>query len=207
MIFYRGQKQSLKKGTNCFFWVAKIRYKGFVLTELLVNIGILVIISGAVYTSFSLSQKAYRESEYSAEITQNGRVITERMTRDIRQARKIAGDLPEEEGSAVDEITFEDGHVSDQYHYVRYFKSGNKIEREILGYYFSGDASETLVPYNAIPPSGQSLVTKTLEQSRTIGEYVSDLKIWKLKGINIDLSLAKNDKILYLETKILGRNL
>ena len=185
----------------------KIKNKGFVLTELLITIAILVLISGAAYSSFIMSQRAYKASEFSAEITQNGRVITERMTRDIRQARQLVGDLPDTEAGGVSEIIFEDGHISDQYHYVHYFKSGDKISREVIGYYFSGDAAETLVPYNAIPPVSQNLLSKTPEASKTIGECVSDLKIWKFKGINIDLSLAKQDKNLYLETKILGRNL
>lgn len=181
--------------------------KGFVLTELLVNIAILVLISTAVYSSFVLSQRAYRESQVSAEITQNGRVIMERMTRDIRQARKIAVSLPGDKASAVTSIIFEDGHIAEQYHYVRYFLADASIYKEVIGYYFSGDALETLVPYNAVPPSGQSLLSKTLDAPKVIGEYVSDLEIWEMEGIRIDLSLAKNDKTLYLETNILGRNL
>jgi prepilin-type N-terminal cleavage/methylation domain-containing protein len=207
MIFYKKQNNFLNKGTDCCASSGKIKDKGFVLTELLVTITILVLISASVYEGFVLTQRAYKESELSAEITQNGRVITERMTRDIRQARKIAGDLPEEKDYALDEITFEDGHVSEQYHYVRYFKSNDKINKEVTGYYFSGDALQTLMPYNAVPPVGQTLLTKTLEQSRTIGEYVSDLKIWKMEGINISLSLEKKDRALYLETKVLGRNI
>lgn len=207
MIFYKEQKRYLNRVTEHSFCGRKIENKGFALMELLVTIVILVLISAAIYASFSLSQRAYRESEISAEVTQNGRVIMERMTRDIRQARNITGNLPEEESSAAEEIIFEDGHTSEQYHYVRYFKINAIIKREVSGYYFSGDPMETLVPYNSLPPSGQSLLTKTLEQARTIGECVSILRIWKSEVINVDLGLTKNNKALYLETKILGRNL
>lgn len=207
MIFYKGQKKSLNRFTGCGFLGRKADNKGFALTELLVTTVILVLISAAIYASFTISQRAYRESEFSAEVTQNGRVIMERMTRDIRQARNIVGNLPEEESSAAEEIIFEDGHVLEQYQYVRYFKINDIIKREVSGYYFSGDPTETLVPYNAFPPSGQSLLTKTIEQAKTIGECVSILKIWKSNGINIDLGLAKNNKNIYLETKISGRNL
>lgn len=185
-----------------------MKNKSFVLIELLISIVILLLISAAVYSSFILSQKAYKESNFLAEITQNGRVITERMTRDIRQARKIVGGgLPNTEANAVSEITFEDGHISDQYNYIHYFKLNDKINKEIIGYYFSGDPQQTLVPYNAVPPGGQNLVMKNLELSKTIGECVTDLKIWDFQGINIGLSLMKNNKTLYLKTKILGRNL
>lgn len=166
-----------------------------------------MLISGAVYTSFTLSQKAYKESENSAEITQNGRVILERMNREIRQAKEIVGNFPEDEASAEDEITFEDGHVSESYHYIHYFKSVDTIKKEVIGYYFSGDAGQTLVPWNTTPPAGQTLLSKTLEEARTTGEWVSDLKIWGSKIINIALSLKKQDKSLHLEIKILGRNL
>jgi prepilin-type N-terminal cleavage/methylation domain-containing protein len=184
-----------------------MKNKGFTLTELLITITILALISGAVYAGFTLSQKAYRESEISAEITQNGRVILERMNREVHQAKEIAGDFPEDKGSAEDEIMFEDGHITDSYHYIHYFKTGDTIEREVVGYYFSGDGSQSLVPWNAVPPAGQTLLAKTLEEAKTIGEWVSDLKIWGTKIINIALSLEKKDKSLYLETKISGRNL
>jgi len=140
--------------------------KAFTLTELLISITILVLINGAVYLSYNLSQKAYREGEKLAEITQNGRVIIERMNREIRQAKEITGDSPEERSSAQSEITFEDGHILDPYHYIHYFKTGNIIKREVLGYFFSGDIEETLHPWNALPPQGQTLETKTLEEAK-----------------------------------------
>jgi len=183
-----------------------MRKKGFTLIELLITIAVLTLISGAVYTSFTLSQKAYRESETSAEITQNGRVILERMNREIHQAKEIVGDFPEEKGSAEDEITFEDGHIVDSYHYIHYFKTDKTIEREVIGYYFSGDAGQNLVPWNAIPPVGQTLLSKNLEGAKTIGEWVEGLNIWGSKIINIALTLKKQNKNFYLETKVLGRN-
>lgn len=180
--------------------------RGFTLTELLVTITILVIITGAVYLGYNLSQKAYREGEKAAEITQNGRVIIERINREIRQTKEITGPFPEERESAVSEITFEDGHTTTTYRYVHYFKTNNNIEREIIGYYFSGDSEETLVPWDALPPQGQTLEGKILEEVRIIGEWVSVLEFWGSKVINIALTLEKKGKVLNLETKIFSRN-
>jgi prepilin-type N-terminal cleavage/methylation domain-containing protein len=181
--------------------------KAFTLPELLVTMAILVIVMGAVYLAYSLNQKAYREGEDTAEITQNGRVIVERFNREIRQAKEIVGSFPESEEEATSTITFEDGHIADPYHYIHYFKTDDTVKREVLGYYFSGDSEETLVPWNAVPPDGQTLETKTLEATKIIGEWVSGLGLWGSEIINIALTLEKSDKTLYLETKIFGRNL
>jgi len=180
---------------------------GFTLTELLITITILVIVTGAVYGGYSLSQKAYSNGEASAEITQNGRVIIERMNREIRQAKEITGDFPEEEESAQNEIIFEDGHIETPYYYIHYFQSDGEIKREVLGYYFSGDITQTLVPWDAIPPVGQTLETKILEENKVIGEWVSNLELWGSKIININLILQKKDKVFNLKSEILGRNL
>ena len=183
-----------------------MREKAFTLNELLITVAIFIIVTGAIYGGYNLSQKAYRESEIAAEITQNSRVIIERMNREIRQAKELVGDFPEEKQDAENEITFEDGHVAEPYQYIHYFIEDSTIKREVLGFYFSGDPEEVLVPWDAIPPAGQSLEVKTLESAKIIGEWVKNLEIWGSGIINVALELQKNDKSFYLETKILGRN-
>ncbi|MFH1582202.1 MAG: prepilin-type N-terminal cleavage/methylation domain-containing protein [bacterium] len=184
--------------------------KGFTLTELLVSIAILSIVTGAVYLGFTLSQKAYHESEKAAEITQNGRVILERITRELHQSREIATELLEEEseGQVIPEggIIFEDGHVEDPYNYIHYFKEEEKIKREVIAYYFSGNPG-VYVPWDSKPSLGQTLETETLESAKTIGEYLTTLKFWGSKVINISLTLEKNNKKIDLKTKVFGRNL
>lgn len=183
-----------------------MRNKAFTLSEVLIVITILIVVITAVYSGYFLGQKAYRESEISAEITQNGRVILERITREIRQAKEIVGDFPEEREGAEDEITFEDGHISDSYNYIHYFKSGGSIEREVIVYYFSGDFDQSPVPWSAIPPQGQTLEVKNLEEAKIIGEYVDTLELWGSRIINVAINLKEKDKSLNLETAILGRN-
>lgn len=184
--------------------------KGFTLVEVLVVIVIIGLVMGAIYSGYLLSQRASREGEISAEITQNGRVILERMTREIRQAREIVNELPEEEPSATSTIIFEDGHISDPYHYIHYFHENSEkklVKREVVGFYFSSDTEETLVSRDAIPPTGQTLETKTLEEAVTIGEYVTDLNFWETEVIHVGLTLQKKNKTFKLKTQIFGRNL
>lgn len=181
--------------------------KGFTLTEILIVISMFFLIIGAVYSGYLLSYRSYRTGEKMAEITQNGRVILERMTREIRQAREIVTEIPEQEINATDTIEFEDGHATSSYHYIHYFKDDDKVKREVIGYYFSGDPTETLVPWDATPPLNQSLATTSLETSKIIGEYVDTLGFWGSKLIGINLTLKKEEKNSNLKTKIFGRNL
>lgn len=187
--------------------------ESFTLVELLVTIVILVLVIGAVYWAFALGQRAYQEAEMAAEIAQNGRVISERMTREIRQARDIVTELSDDQAGATSTVEFEDGHDITYVGYIRYFweEQDNTIKREKIAYYFSdsGDPNNpnTYVAWNATPPAGETLETVILESSQIIGEYVNDLQIWGSSLINIALTLEKKDKILDSKTKVFGRNL
>ena len=268
----------------------KYSHTGFSLTEMLIVIAIFILVILAVYSVYNLSQQAYLTGEKLAEITQNGRVVLERISREIRQAKEIVTELPEERIDAPNEIKFQDGHISlvfeedtaqgasinaitlasdasdeddyykdvfvkiisgvgagqtrkiykyngttkvadiegswdttpisgssykidSSFHYIYYYQDeNNNIYRKVSTYCFSEDsitciAPETYVPWNAIPPIGQTLLEITLEAPRIIGEYVSNLEFWGFRVINISLTLEKKNKTIDLETKILGRNL
>lgn len=189
----------MKKKTGCF-------NKGFTLIEVSVTTAILGLVLAAIYGVYNLSQKAYATEEGMVEITQNGRVIFERLSREIRQATELVTELPSSEDSATSTIMFEDGHITEPYYYIRYFQEGELVKREVLGFYFSGDGSETLVPWDAVPPAGQSLNVKIIQGSQTIGECVGKLKFWESGLVNITLELEKKDNNLRLRTDISGRN-
>lgn len=182
------------------------QHLGFTLTELLVAMVILVLIVGAIYSGYVLSQKAYREGEMAAEINQNGRVILERMVREIRQTKEIVTSLSATSTDATSTIEFEDGHIVERYHYIHYFKEDNNVKREVKRYYFSGDPA-TYVVWNATPPPGEEKLATTTKEAKIIGEYVTDLGFWGGSVINIFINLKKADKEIDLETKVFGRNL
>jgi len=179
---------------------------GFTLIEVSVTMAILGLVLGSIYGVYNLSQKAYTTEENMIEITQNGRVVLERLSREIRQATEIVTELPDEEVSATSNIMFEDGHILEPYYYIRYFQDDGSIKREVLGFYFSGDPGETLVPWDALPPPGQTLIMETIQGAQTIGEYVSQLKFWGSRVVSIVLELNKKENNLRLETNIFGRN-
>jgi len=180
---------------------------GFTLIEILITLTIFLIISVTIYSAFLLSQRASQEVQSSIEMSQNGRVIIERIIREIRQAREVIGDFPVERENAVNEIIFEDGHIAEPYHYIHYFQEGNEVKKEVIGYYFSGDPEENLQPWNARPPDGQTLVKKIIQPALVIGELVDQLQFWGSGAlVHIGLVLKKQDKTFELETSIFGRN-
>jgi len=180
--------------------------KGFTLTEAIIAVTIFVLIALAIFSTYNLNYRAYRESERKAEIIQNGRVILERITRETRQTKNIVTNLPDDEVDATNTIMFQDGHDISTIHYIHYFQDGTNIKREVLAFYFSDDPG-TYVVWNAIPPLSQTIKTARIEEPKVIGEYVSGLGFWGAPVINISVSLEKQDQQINIKTAIFGRNI
>jgi len=88
---------------------------GFTLTEVIVSITILVLIIVSIFSLYLFNQRAYQGSEVTSELLQNGRVILERITRELRQTDEIVTslpDVPDNPGNPPpEEILFRDGHL------------------------------------------------------------------------------------------------
>ncbi len=178
--------------------------KGFTLIETLVIMIIFVLVLGVVYSSHVLSQRGYVEGEISAELTQNARVILERMTREIRQAREVLTDFPLNLDEAFDsnEIEFEDGHLEERYYYIRYFQDNGEIKREVKRYYLAG----VPVAWDTAPKEELNMV---VEELSVVGEFIDDFRFWsdEEKIINIFIVFEKSGKRAFFSTSIFGRNL
>lgn len=181
--------------------------KGFTLIELLIAITVSVILFMILASSYDLSQKIYNQTDIKAEITQNGRVILDRMIRELRQTPEIVTQLPEnnDPASTTNEIMFQDGHDMSSINYIRYFLDGNNLDRQELYYYFPDDP-DTHVAWYATDQDGSApdLISST---PRIIGEYVDDIEFWGVKLININIYLSKNNGSEILNTAVYGRNL
>jgi len=177
---------------------------GFTLAEMVIAITVSVLIVVTVSSAYTLSQRTYLGGESAAEITQNGRVILERMSREIRQAKEIVTELSTTSTGATSTIEFQDGHDISTIHYIRYFKDGANVKREKIVYNF--DETATSVPWNAKDEYGNP-PTPSIEESAIVGEYVNNLEIWGMPVINISLTLEKSGKTVDLKTAIFGRNL
>ncbi|MFA5743053.1 MAG: prepilin-type N-terminal cleavage/methylation domain-containing protein [Candidatus Paceibacterota bacterium] len=88
---------------------------GFTLLETVVVISIFTIAISAIFSVEFYGHKLFLQQQDLAEVTQNGRVIMERFTREIRQAKKIVNVITEQESTAPSQIEFQDGHISSIY--------------------------------------------------------------------------------------------
>jgi prepilin-type N-terminal cleavage/methylation domain-containing protein len=192
----------------------KIKDKsGFTLAEVIIAVAISSLIVLMISSSYFVAQRAYVKADSKAEISQNGRVILDRLARELRQTPDIVTPLPADNSNpelTPNEIMFQDGHNTSQITYIRYYASGTDIYRQIIAYYYDSDpntyvrwhGSEPLPPGDPPPP-----LMKILED-RLIGEYVSNLEFWGTKKPTyINLNMHKNKENVILNTAVYGRNL
>ena len=195
---------------------------GFTLVEILITITIFVFVSIAVFNLFSFSQKFYSQGSIQAELLQNGRVILERIAREIRQAEEIVTPLPQvadnPDNPPSPEIEFQDGHrpspyehLGSDYYYIRYYisTSTGEIYRQYRVYCFDPCSTcDDYFQWNDTMIEGEETVYPhpcNLEE-KIIGEYVDNLKFWGAGLIDISLILKNRGQELDLQTKLFGRN-
>lgn len=87
------------------------RNKGFTLVEVLIATFITASLIITIYSVYAFHQKVYRFGEDVGEVIQNGRVILERLTRELRQADEIVTSLKDTQDQASTEIEFKEGHL------------------------------------------------------------------------------------------------
>lgn len=181
---------------------------GFTLVEILISLSLLLIIFLAVVSVYTISQRLYVLADNQAEISQNGRVIIDRLTRELRQTQDIVTTLPATNSNPEtlpDEIMFQDGHDPEIIRYIRYYLDGQDIKKQIIAYYFTINP-EQYVYWHAIDQNGNPPQNKILED-KIIGEYVYDWEFWGNKLIYINIYLVKNQNSQIINTAIYGRNL
>lgn len=186
----------------------KLKEGGFSLIEIIIVISISVILFLIVSMVYYISQTVYQKTDTRAEITQNGRVITDRMIRELRQAQSIVTPLPIDNSNPAltpSEIKFLDGHDASQISYIRYYLDNQDIKREYSRYYFPDDPTTYVYIYNT-DQYGNSPVPQIVED-RVVGEHASDLEFYGNGLININLYLIKNSETITINTSIYGRNL
>lgn len=193
--------------------------QGFTIIEVLITLTIFILIIVIVFSVYWASQEFYQMGEVRAELLQNGRVILERTTREVRQAEEIVTALPQvpdnPDNPPPQEIEFQDGHtpspyeyLSSDYYYIRYYLtiSTQELYRQYRVYCF--DPCETCAAYFRWNDTqgGDQAHPCNLEE-KMIGEFVKEVKFWGAGLINISLILTKQSEEINLQTEIFGRNL
>lgn len=183
---------------------------GFTLTEVLVASAVMVVALFVVYQLSEISHRSYLAAESRSELSQNGRVVLDRLVREFRQTQDLLTALPDVPDDPLfpppSEIKFRDGHTPEVITYIRYWHdpASASISREVTAYFFPSDPG-TYVPFNAVDEFGQPASSTVLE-SRTIGEYVEALRLWGPSLLTIELDLHEGTATTTLRTQVVGRN-
>ena len=197
--------------------------KGFTFLESLIIIFISTLVFITVLEVYLAGQNLYFLGENRAEILQNGRIILERISRELRQAKEIVTPLPQVDNNPdflpPSEIEFQDGHTPSpyqslgaDYYYIRYhFSSSTKeIKRQYLVYCLDDCSScQNYYKWNEkIQREGQTLSPHAcILEDKVIGEYVNNIKFWGKTLINIEIEVSKFKENIQLKTSIFARNL
>ena len=183
---------------------------GFSLVEVIIAITISSILFLIITSAYIISQNAYSKTDTRAEISQNGRVILDRMIRELRQTQDIVTTIPE---TNVDpeilphEIMFQDGHDTSIIRYIRYYIDNSNINRQVIRYYFPSDPTNYVRWYDSDQLGNPPTMEIVAGEDNIIGEFVYDIEFWGNGLININLYLLKGAETTTINTAIYGRNL
>jgi len=178
---------------------------GITIIEVMISASLGVMILTIVYVSFVTGQKVHRKGALNAELSQNGRIALDRISREMRQAEQIITTLqPIEPDPPQTDIKFKDGHIS-TVQYIRYYLSGQDIKREQGHYFFSTDP-DSWVYHDAVDGGGQP-ATYTVDSDQIIAQNISTLNFYGEKNIYIELTVEKDNQKIELRTENFGRNL
>jgi len=188
--------------------VANLTAFGFTLVEMITVIGISILIFLIIYDTFLISNQSFNIGDQRLELIQNGRIILDRLTRELRQSMEIVTSLPATKNDPFfeppTEILFQDGHDADTIQYLKYYLDNNLLKRQKIVYYFTAEP-ETYVYWNAQDQFGQSPISSIADE-RVIAEYISDILYYGENLTNIEVYLNKENSNLHLLTSIWGRN-
>lgn len=187
----------------------KIKEEGFTLIEIVISLSISVLIFILLTQVYLLAQNTYKETDARAEITQNGRVILDRMIREIRQTPDIITQIPETATEPIpSEIMFQDGHDTSQIKYIKYsLDEHNNIIRQVIIYYFPSEPNYYVHVYDTDAPLPHNPPEYLIIDNKIIGEHVSDIEFYGGQLLNINLYLSKNGQTSIISTSVYGRNL
>jgi prepilin-type N-terminal cleavage/methylation domain-containing protein len=114
------------------------RKPGFSLVELLVAMVISGILVGLTTSVYSLFRRSLSRDQGTADISQNARIVFDRLSREIRQSPDMSTELPADPSdNTVTQpyaVEFENGHATDLT-YRHYFVQNSVLELEQKEYY------------------------------------------------------------------------
>lgn len=192
--------------------------KSFTLIEFLIATAIFALVMSLSASSFVLGWRAFSQGSQIAQLQQNGRVVVERLSREVRQTDELILEAEQTWLNNLLEtndypfpapILFQDAR-QDDLQYVIYSLKENESKQlyRLSVYFYFPDDPAVQVRWNAADTNGNP-PQATLVKEELVGEYIKEIDFQQLssKMININLILEKEGKTLDLETKIGGRNI
>ena len=142
-----------------------------------------------------------------ANSAQNARVLLDRISRELRQAKDVVTQIPaNEDDESIQQphlIEFEDGHANDLT-YRRYYLEGTTLKLDVKEYYMASDPS-TRVKWDTTN-NGTPAVSSVIS-SVDVAEMVQSLRFYG--GNTIQIVIQTGDGTapnVTMQTSIQGRN-
>lgn len=154
--------------------------KGFTLIEIMIAVAVFMMIAVVITGSIIFSGDLYQESEGMMELSQNGRVVLDGASREIRQAQAIVTPLPDTNLN-VDKIIFKDGHLEEISKEGTLQEGGGK-----LAYFSEGSDQDDFYKNSHIKITGGP--EEVVGETRKIVSYDGDEK-----KVELDFSLPVDD--------------
>ena len=187
----------------------------FTLIELLVAMVISSILITATTSVYTLFRKSVTADQAKADITQNGRIAMDRISRELRQTSDIVTDLPQDpaDTSVIQPsgIEFLNGHAvvgdSNYLTYNKYYISGGVLKLDVKEYYFASFPN-TRVVWNTVGSGGSAPVAHVIS-TQDVADRVTGIHLYDDNNV-ITMVLTTGDgqrQTSTLRTAIVGRNL
>lgn len=152
----------------------------FTLIELLVAVLLSSLLIGLTASTYSLFRKSISQDQAKADISQNARIVMDRLSRELRQTPEVVTELPidynDNSVTQPGEIMFEDGHDMGSITYRRYYIVGNVLKQDIIEYYFAAQ-SDVRVKWNDVDASN-NLPLSTIISTVDIADNVSSISFY-----------------------------
>ena len=192
----------------------------FTITELLIAVAVASILVVMTVSLYSLIKRSIVQDQTKADLSQNARVVLDRLSRELRQSPQIVTQLPTNQaGSALvpqavpidantpqpNEIEFRDGHANDLT-YKRYFLSGTTAEMQVKEYYFAGSPGVRVLS-TATDGQGNPPVAGVIS-TQDVAENVKSMT-FSASGTAIQAIIVTSDggnQSFSLETSVVRRN-
>ncbi|MCX6784808.1 MAG: prepilin-type N-terminal cleavage/methylation domain-containing protein [Candidatus Komeilibacteria bacterium] len=185
-----------------------LKKSAFTLIELVAVVALGSLIFLLIYQMYDASQIIFKQSNTTLELAQNGRVVLDRLSRELRQAKVIATPLPADKNQngfpPPNSLLFENGHDAATIQYLRYQLTGNALHRQVVTYAFAPNP-DVYVHYDDVDQFGQR-PQETIAEDRVIAEYISEINFYGSDQVTIELNLVKKNYHYYLLTTVGGRN-